>query len=386
MLAILAPGQGSQRSGVLQPWLNDDTLAVLRRYADATGIDLVAAGTTMSDAEVTDTAVAQPLIVAASLLSAAALPDLPTGTVFAGHSVGEFAATALAGVMSDADALRVVSIRGTAMAGAAAARAGGMVAILGGDPDVVDAAIERSGCSVANANGAGQIVAAGPVEAVERLQADPPEGARLRPLAVAGAFHTSLMAPARDALAGAASAVTVRDAEGGIVSNADGTLVTDGHEVMRRLVEQVSTPVRWDACMRTLGALGVTATIELAPAGTLTGLIRRALPGVDAVALKSPDDLAEARRVVIEHAHDLAEEPLPWRVVVSPTRGTVRVGEAATGTRLKPGALLGNVATRNEEVAFHADHGGRLVEWLVNDGDPVADGQPLARLATEASA
>jgi [acyl-carrier-protein] S-malonyltransferase len=386
VLAILAPGQGSQRSGVLQPWLTDDTRALLRQYGDATGIDLVAAGTTMSDAEVTDTAIAQPLIVAASLLSAAQLPDLPSGTVFAGHSVGEFAATALAGVMSAEDALRVVAIRGTAMASAAASQAGGMVAVLGGDPEVVEAAIARSGCTVANANGAGQIVAAGPMDAVQRLQADPPEGARLRPLAVAGAFHTSLMAPARDALAGAAAAVTVSNADGGIVSNADGTLVTDGHDVLRRLVDQVSTPVRWDACMRTLGALGVTATVELAPAGTLTGLVRRALPGVDAVALKTPDDLAEARRVIIEHAHDLAEEPLPWRVVVAPTRGTVRVAETATGTRLQPGALLGNVATRNEAVEFHTAQGGRLVEWLVNDGDPVADGQPLARVATEASA
>jgi [acyl-carrier-protein] S-malonyltransferase len=386
VLAILAPGQGSQRSGFLEPWLTDDTRARLADYAEATGIDLVAAGTTMSDAEITDTAVAQPLIVAASLLSASQLPDLPVGTVFAGHSVGEFAATALAGVMSAQDALRVVATRGTAMASAGRAQPGSMVAVLGGDPDIVTAAIERSGCTVANANGAGQVVAAGPIEAVERLLADPPEGARLRQLAVAGAFHTSLMAPARDALAGAAAGVSVHDAEGGVVSNADGTLVTDGGEVLRRLVEQVSRPVRWDACMRTLGALGVTATIELAPAGTLTSLVRRALPGIDAVALKSPDDLAEARRVIVEHADDLAEETLPWQVVVSPTKGTVRVGEAAAGSRVQPGTLLGNVATRGEDVGFHTVHGGRLVEWLVNDGDPVAGGQPLARLPMEASA
>jgi [acyl-carrier-protein] S-malonyltransferase len=366
--------------------LNDDTLATLQRYSKAAGIDLVAAGTTMSDAEVTDTAIAQPLIVAASLLSATQLPQLPTDTVFAGHSVGEFAATALAGVMSDEDALRVVAVRGAAMATAAASPAGGMVAVLGGDRDIVEAAIARSGCTVANANGAGQIVAAGPMDAVERLQADPPEGARLRPLSVAGAFHTSLMAPARDALSDAAGTVTAHDAEGGVVSNADGTLVTDGQEVLRRLIEQVSTPVRWDACMRTLGALGVTATIELAPAGTLTGLVRRALPGVEAVALKTPDDLDEARRVIIEHAHDLAEEPLPWRVVVSPTRGTVRIATTETGTRVQPGAALGTISTRNEDVDFRTVHGGRLVEWLVNDGDPVADGQPLARLATEATA
>jgi [acyl-carrier-protein] S-malonyltransferase len=340
----------------------------------------------MSDAEITDTSVAQPLIVAASLLSASQLPDLPAGTVYAGHSVGEFAAAALAGVMSAEDALRVVATRGTAMAAAGHEQPGSMVAVLGGDPDVVIAAIERSGCDVANANGAGQIVAAGPIDAVERLLADPPEGARLRQLAVAGAFHTSLMAPARDALADAAAGVSVTDAEGGVVSNADGTLVTDGAEILRRLVEQVSRPVCWDACMRTLGALGVTATIELAPAGTLTGLIRRALPGVDAVALKTPDDLAEARRVIVEHADDLAEETLPWQVVVSPTKGTVRVGEAAPGSRVQPGTLLGNVATRNEDVGFRTVHGGRLVEWLVNDGDPVADGQPLARLAMEASA
>jgi [acyl-carrier-protein] S-malonyltransferase len=385
VLAILAPGQGSQRSGFFDAWLTEDTQTLLKSYGAQTGIDLVAAGTTMSDAEITDTAVAQPLIVAASLLSASQLPDLPVGTVYAGHSVGEFAAAALAGVFSADDALRVVAARGTAMAAAGREQPGSMVAVLGGDPDVVIAAIERSGCGVANANGAGQVVAAGPIDAVERLLADPPEGARLRQLAVAGAFHTAAMAPARDALAAAAAGVGVQDAEGGVVSNADGTLVTDGGEILRRLVEQVSRPIRWDACMRTLGALGVTATIELAPAGTLTGLVRRALPGVDAVALKTPDDLAEARRVILEHADNLAEETLPWQVVVSPTKGTVRVGELALGSRVQPGTLLGNVASRGEEVGFHTVHGGRLVEWLVSDGDPVADGQPLARLAMEAS-
>jgi [acyl-carrier-protein] S-malonyltransferase len=386
VLAILAPGQGSQRAGFLDAWLTEGARHSLAHYAEQTGVDLVAAGTTMSDEQITDTAVAQPLIVAASLLSASRLPDLPVGTVYAGHSVGEFAATALAGVMSPDDALRVVATRGTAMAAAGRSRPGSMVAVLGGDPEVVTAAIERSGCTVANANGAGQLVAAGPVDAVERLLADPPEGARMRQLAVAGAFHTSLMAPARDTLAAAANGVSVHDAEGGVVSNADGTLVTDGGEVLRRLVEQVSRPVRWDACMRTLGALGVTATIELAPAGTLTSLVRRALPGVDAVALKTPDDLDEARRVIVEHADDLAEETLPWQVVVSPTRGTVRVGAATAGSRVQPGTLLGNVAAaRGEPVGFHTVHGGRLVEWLVSDGDPVADGQPLARLAMEAS-
>jgi [acyl-carrier-protein] S-malonyltransferase len=386
VLAILAPGQGSQRSGFLDAWLTEDTQTLLKSYGAQTGIDLVAAGTTMSDAEITDTSVAQPLIVAGSLLSASQLPDLPVGTVYAGHSVGEWAAAALAGVISADEAVRVVATRGTAMAAAGRAQPGSMVAVLGGDPDVVLAAIERSGCGVANANGAGQIVAAGPIAAVERLLADPPEGARMRQLAVAGAFHTAAMAPARDALAAAAADVSGHDADGGVVSNADGTLVTDGGEILRRLVEQVSRPIRWDACMRTLGALGVTATIELAPAGTLTGLVRRALPGVDAVALKTPDDLAEARRVIVDHADDLAEETLPWQVVVSPTKGTVRVGEAALGSRVQPGTLLGNVATRNEDVGFRTVHGGRLVEWLVSDGDPVADGQPLARLAMEASA
>jgi [acyl-carrier-protein] S-malonyltransferase len=372
VLAILAPGQGSQRSGCLTPWLTDDTLLLLQRYAEVTGIDLVAAGTTMSDTDITDTAVAQPLIVAGSLLSASLLPELPAGTVFAGHSVGEFAATALAGVLSPEDSLRIVAARGAAMAAAAATVPGAMVAILGGDPDTVDAAIERSGCSVANANGAGQVVAAGTREAVEALQADPPAGARVRPLAVAGAFHTSLMEPARAALAAAAADVSVHNAAGGLISNADGTLVTDGREVLRRLVDQVSRPVRWDACMRTLGALGVTATIELAPAGTLTALVRRALPGVDAVALRTPEDLTE--------------ESMPWQLVVAPAKGTVRVGDAPAGSRVQPGEVLGNVATRNEEVDVRTVSGGRLVEWLVHDGDPVAGGQPLARLSTEISA
>ena len=205
MLVILAPGQGAQRQGFLAPWLSlGGATEHLARLSDAAGIDLVAAGTTMSDEQITDTAIAQPLIVAASLTTAALLPDVPRSAVFAGHSVGEFAASALAGILTDVDAVRLVATRGEAMARASAAPPSGMTALLGGDAAEVLAAIEAAGAFVANYNAKGQVVAAGTTEALARLAESPPAGARLRPLAVAGAFHTDLMAPARAAIATAA--------------------------------------------------------------------------------------------------------------------------------------------------------------------------------------
>jgi [acyl-carrier-protein] S-malonyltransferase len=387
VLAVLAPGQGAQQQGFLSPWLTHDGVrANLDRFSAAAGLDLVAAGTIMSDADITDTAVAQPLIVAASLMTAALLPDLPADTILAGHSVGEFAAGALAGSLDPDDAMRLVAIRGRAMAAASAAPPSGMLAILGGDPAEVAAAIAAAGCSVANHNAAGQVVAAGTREALDRLVANPPAGGRLRPLAVAGAFHTSLMAPAREAIASAAAQVTASDPAYGLLSNSDGALVTDGASVLERLVSQVCSPVRWDLCMQTLGTLGVTATIELAPAGTLTALVRRALPGVDTVALRGPDDLERARTLIDEHAAELTDVGMPWQILVAPAGGTVSAAAVSLDHPLAAGDVVMRVTTRTEQVDVKAAVAGHLVEWLVQDGDPVNAGQPLARVIAEVPA
>jgi [acyl-carrier-protein] S-malonyltransferase len=387
VIAILAPGQGAQRQGFLTPWLAHDGVSEnLQRLSDSAGLDLVAAGTTMTDAEITDTAVAQPLIVAASLTTAALLPPLPRGTVFAGHSVGEFAAAALSGALTEADAVRLVAIRGAAMARASQAPAGGMTALLGGDAAEVLAAIEAAGCSVANYNANGQVVAAGTVEALARLAADPPARARLRPLAVAGAFHTDLMAPAKAEIAAAAATVTTTNSRTGVVSNADGTLLTDGAEILARLVSQVCRPVRWDLCMQALAAMGVTATIELAPAGTLTALIKRELPDVATLALRGPEDLDAAEALIHEHAAELTCETMPWQLLVAPARGTVSVADSAVDVRLAAGDVVVRVTTRTEDLEVRTTAAGHLVEWLVHDGDPVSEGQPLVRLSAEVMA
>ena len=384
MIAILAPGQGAQREGFLSAWLSLGSAAEhLARLSDAAGIDLVAAGTTMSDADITDTAIAQPLIVAASLTTAGLLAELPRSAVFAGHSVGEFASSALAGMISETDAVSLVATRGAAMALASASPAGGMTALLGGDPTEVANAIEAAGASIANYNAKGQVVAAGTTEALARLADAPPAGARLRPLAVAGAFHTDLMAPARATIAAAAENVATADAPVGVLSNVDGTLVTSGAEMLGRLVAQVCAPVRWDLCMQTLGSMGVTAVIELAPAGTLTALIRRELPDVSTLALRTPDDLDAAQALIDEHRAELTDLTMPWQVLVAPAGGTVSLPEATTHGNLAAGDIVVRVTTRTEDLEVRAERAGHLVEWLVHDGDPVSAGQPLARVTAE---
>ena len=310
MLVITAPGQGAQAPGFLSPWLDVPGVAgQLGAWSELTGLDLVRYGTTASADEIMDTAVAQPLLVAAALAAAGALFDgtLPatgSGLATAGHSVGELAAGAIAGVVSVADALRLVAVRGRAMAQAAAIEPTGMTAVLGGDEATVLAAIEAQGLTPANVNGAGQIVAAGTMEQLAAFAAAPPAGARLRPLSVAGAFHTVHMAPAVADLSMAASTITVSDPRIVLLSNRDGAIVSYGPDWLSRIVAQVAAPVRWDACMRTMADHGVTAMIELPPAGTLTGLARRGLPGVTVLAMKTPDDLDAARKLVAERAGD----------------------------------------------------------------------------------
>lgn len=300
MLVIAAPGQGAQKQGFLQPWLQVPGVADrLAWWSAVTGLDLVRYGTTADDAEIRDTAVAQPLLVAAGLAAAAALGDTQdTPDVAAGHSVGELVAAVLSGVLSPEAALVFVRERGRAMAEAAAVTETGMTAVLGGDADEVLAAIEKHDLTPANINGAGQIVAAGTLPRLAAFADDPPAGARLRSLQVAGAFHTEHMFPAVDALRRLVPGLPVADPRTKLLSNGDGAVVTSGTEYVARLVEQVSRPVRWDACMTTMSELGVTAIIELPPAGTLAGLAKRALPDVERVALKTPEDLDKARALI----------------------------------------------------------------------------------------
>ncbi|MEV8539302.1 ACP S-malonyltransferase [Streptomyces sp. NPDC051572] len=304
MLVLVAPGQGAQTPGFLTPWLDlpgvEDRLRALSAAAD---LDLVHYGTDADADEIRDTAVAQPLLVAAGLVSAAALGAVSPGAV-AGHSVGEITAAVLAGVLDDTAALTLVRKRGLAMAEAAAITPTGMSALLGGDPDTTVAHLEKLGLTPANVNGAGQIVAAGTLEQLAALEADKPEGVRrVVALKVAGAFHTRHMGPAVDTLAKAAQELTPGDPTITYVSNKDGKAVATGAEVLERLVGQVANPVRWDLCMETFKELGVTALLEVCPGGTLTGLAKRALPGVKTLALKTPDDLDAARELIAEHAN-----------------------------------------------------------------------------------
>ncbi|GAA6527803.1 ACP S-malonyltransferase [Intrasporangium sp. DVR] len=320
MLAIVCPGQGSQTPGFLAPWLElDGVRDQLGRLSDATGIDLVTHGTT-SDAEtIKDTAIAQPLIVGAGLVSLPPLLGAATSTLtgvglLAGHSVGEITAAAAAGVLDADDAVVFVRERGRAMAAASAVTPTGMAAVLGGDPDEVLAVLDRHGLTPANVNGAGQTVAAGTLEQIDALTADPPARARVIPLQVAGAFHTRHMAPAVDVLDALAATMATTAPAVTLLSNADGQAVTEGREVLDRLVRQVSNPVRWDLCMQTMLDLGVTGMIELPPAGTLVGLAKRAMKGVETLALKTPDDLPAAQRMISEHgasATPAAAEPAP---------------------------------------------------------------------------
>ncbi|GGJ98685.1 ACP S-malonyltransferase [Streptomyces camponoticapitis] len=308
MLVLVAPGQGAQTPGFLTPWLDlpgaEDRL---RAWSAAIDLDLVHYGTKADADEIRDTAVAQPLLVAAGLLSGDAVRGLLAGTAgagaVAGHSVGEITAAVYAGVLSEEAALGFVRTRGLAMAEAAAITPTGMAALLGGDPEVTLPHLEKLGLTPANVNGAGQIVAAGTLEQIEALAADKPEGVRrVVPLKVAGAFHTEHMAPAVAKLAEAAGKLDVSDPALPYVSNKDGQTVRTGAEVVARLVGQVANPVRWDLCMETFTEQGVTALIELCPGGTLTGIAKRAMPGVKTLALKTPADLDAAREIVAEHA------------------------------------------------------------------------------------
>jgi [acyl-carrier-protein] S-malonyltransferase len=394
MLVIAAPGQGAQAPGFLAPWLElpgvSDRIAA---WSDLAGCDLIAYGTTAGADEIKDTAVAQPLLVAAGIAAAEVLfGDLEQAQrqagALAGHSVGELTAGAIAGVLTPEQAISLVRVRGHAMAQAAAVAATGMTAVLGGDEAAVLDAIEAHGLTPANINGAGQVVAAGTLAQLAAFAADPPARARLIPLSVAGAFHTRHMAPAVEVLRAAAGDLTAADPALPLLSNRDGAAAASGADWLDRIVTQVSAPVRWNMVMESMAGLGATAFIELPPAGTLAGLARRALPDVARVSLKTPDDLDAARSLIAEHGtldpHQDGHVP-EWRLLVAPHAGTFRSGSgdpaaAAAGTTIMSGAEIGHVEQRGGRHVITPQFPATILEWLVEDGDPVSVGQPLVRL------
>jgi len=302
MIVVVCPGQGSQTPGFLTPWLErDGARESLDVLSQAAGVDLLAAGTEWDADAIRDTKVAQPLIVAASILAWESLPLHENVGGVAGHSVGEIAALRAASVLTSDEAMRLVGVRGRAMADAAALEPTGMSAVIGGDEAAVIARLAELDLTPANYNGAGQIVAAGALPALAELSASPVPGTRVIPLQVAGAFHTRFMLPAVERLRDAADGIVPNDPDRLLWTNNDGSLIDSGERALDLLVGQVAHPVRWDLCMASFADHEVTGIIELTPAGTLTGLAKRALRGVPSVAVKTPDDL-DAAAALLEGA------------------------------------------------------------------------------------
>ncbi len=391
MLVIVAPGQGAQTPGFLAPWLEEPAFAArLNWLSTVAGLDLAHYGTVADADTIRDTRIAQPLLVATGLVAALDLFPHPADAfarigAVAGHSVGELTAAAGARAITAEQAMVLVRERGAAMADAAATTPTGMTAILGGDREEVLATLASHGLTAANDNGPGQIVAAGTMEQLAALAAAPPTKARLMPLSVAGAFHTTHMEPAVGHLATLARSVSTHDPRTPLISNRDGKIVHDGRDVVARMVTQIAHPVRWDLCMETMLDLGVTGVLEMPPAGTLSGIIKRAMKGVETFALKTPDQLDDARAFVEKHGEASMIETTPtWRMVVSPGKGTFHRAEAAAALDvLPPGTIIGEVASTRDSTTITAPHGGQVVEWLVEDGDLVSPGQPLLRLHPE---
>ena len=389
MLVLVAPGQGAQTPGFLKPWLDVPGVADrLTWWSAVADLDLIHYGTEADAETIRDTAIAQPLLVAAGIAAAVCVFPHPADGfrlvgAAAGHSVGELTAAAGTGAITAESAMALVRERGRAMAAAAKLTETSMIAILGGDRDEVLAKLAEYNITPANINGAGQIVAAGTVGQLEVLRADPPAKAKLIQLSVAGAFHTEHMAPAVDRMRQLAKGVSTRDPRVRYLSNRDGQVVHSGREMVDRIVNQIANPVRWDLCMETMRELGVTGILEVPPAGTLTGLAKRALPGVETFALKTPDDLDAAHAFVEKHgavANNPLNESPTWRLLVAPFGGTVKRGAAQAGHELAIGEVVGAIASRREEQSLTADHGGTVLEWLVEDGDPVSPGQPILRI------
>jgi [acyl-carrier-protein] S-malonyltransferase len=394
VLVVVAPGQGAQSPGFLEPWLEDETFADRLNWLSAVaGLDLAHYGTEADADTIRDTAIAQPLLVASGMLAALSLFPHPADAfgrvgAVAGHSVGEITAAAGARVITAEQAMVFVRERGRSMAEAAASAETSMSAVLGGDRDEVMAKLEQHGLTAANDNGPGQIVAAGTKEQLAALEDDAPEKARVKALSVAGAFHTEHMASAVDTLARLSRAISTHDPRTRLLSNRDGQVVHHGQDVLGRLVSQVRNPVRWDLCMQTMADLGVTGMVEMPPAGTLTGIAKRGLKGVETFALKTPDQLDEARAFVDKHGSASPLDTSPtWRLLVAPAKGTFHTDDRPeAGSKLEPGVAVGAVHSLRDSLPVVAPHGGSIVEWLVEDGDLVSPGQPLVRLHPEGQA
>jgi [acyl-carrier-protein] S-malonyltransferase len=308
-VVVVAPGQGSQTPGFLAPWLERPAFAEhLDALADAAQLDLRAHGTTSDADTIRDTAVAQPLIVAAGIAAFRELlgddPDAVRARIaaVAGHSVGEITAAAAAGILAEDAAMRLVRERGIAMAEAASRVETGMSAVIGADETELLARLDELGLSPANYNGGGQTVVAGELAALAALAENPVAGTRVIPLQVAGAFHTRYMQPAVDHLRTVADGLTASDPDLVIWTNRDGSAVSGGSDFVDLLVGQVANPVRWDLCMAAFEKAGVTGLVELAPAGALVGLAKRGLKGLPTVAVKTPDDIPAAIALIESHA------------------------------------------------------------------------------------
>lgn len=371
---------------MLAPWLELPGVAEqVAELSDITGLDLARLGTTADADEIKDTAITQPLLVTLGVIAAGRLGLADADErVVAGHSVGELTAAAVSGALSPTQAVAFAARRGAEMAAACARTPTGMVAVLGGAPDAVVAAIEAADLTAANRNGAGQIVAAGALDALEAFTAKPPAGARVRPLQVAGAFHTHFMSPAEQALIEYTHDLSIADPRPILLSNADGSAVAEGTDLLARLVRQVTLPVRWDLCLRSCVDLGVTGVVELAPGGVLAGIAKRELPGVDIVAIKTPDDLAHARTLVASRPqHGQGEHTPDFRVVVTPAKGVFNRSESMDeGFEVARGTRIGTVRTNRDEHPVIAPQAGVLAEWLRHDGDIVPAGLPVARLSS----
>jgi [acyl-carrier-protein] S-malonyltransferase len=391
VLVVVAPGQGAQSPGFLQPWLEDPRFASRFDWlSTVAGLDLAHYGTEADAETIRRTEIAQPLLVATGLVAVLEVFPHPADAfeqvgAVAGHSVGEIAAATGARVITAEQAMVLVRERGKAMGEAAGRTPTGMTAVLGGDREEVLAAIDKHGLTAANDNGPGQIVAAGTLEQLQAFADAPPAKARLMPLSVAGAFHTEHMAPAVGHLAGLARSVSVHDPRTRVISNRDGKVIHDGRDVLARIVGQIASPVRWDLCLETMEDLGVTGILEMPPAGTLTGIAKRALKGVETFALKTPDQLDDARAFCAKHGEASGMNTTPtWRMVVSPAKGTFHISAEAEALEvLSAGATIGEVASLRDRTTITAAHGGEIVEWLVHDGDLVSPGQPLLRLHPE---
>ena len=299
MLVFLCPGQGSQKPGFMTGWLELPSYkAKLEEFSDTISLDLIKHGTISDEETIRDTAIAQPLIVAASIATAALLDSANVSGV-AGHSVGEVAASSISGVLSEHDAMKLVARRANAMASAAASsEQTGMAAVLGGEISTVLARLSEFGLSAANYNGAGQIVAAGSKAGIAKLSSEGIEGSKVIPLSVAGAFHTHYMQPAVGELEQYVTTLEISDPNITLWSNQNGQLVSNGKEFINLLVGQIANSVRWDLCMEAMVNAGVTAVVELSPAGTLAGLAKRGMPGVEVVPLKEPKDLEAAQDLI----------------------------------------------------------------------------------------